>query len=65
MTEEIFNTVRKVWPELERLLRERHPELLPVFRMRYQYATGPYPDAMRWHNAFAVLAAYEILRDQK
>jgi len=62
MTEEVFETVKKIWPELMRMLQEKHPELLPLYRMRYEYATGLYPDAMRLHNARQLLQTYEILK---
>ena len=61
MDDDIFVTVEKCWPELMRLLEEKYPELVP-YRQRFEYATGPYPPAMRLHNAYEILRTFLAIR---
>jgi hypothetical protein len=58
MTEEIFNTVNKIFPELLNLLKKRNPELVTLYMQRYEYTGEQYPPAMRLHNAYQILRAY-------
>jgi hypothetical protein len=56
--EEIFRTVNEIFPKLLELLEKEKPELVPLYRQRYEYTGEQYPLAMRLHNAYQILRAY-------
>jgi hypothetical protein len=61
--EEVKRRVEEVFPELLKILEEKHPELIPLYQARYEYATGEhYSLSMRLHNAYEILKAYSILK---
>jgi hypothetical protein len=64
-TEEIFETVDRLFPELLELLRQKHPELTTLYQQRYKYTQNVYPIVMRLHNAYQILRAYVTLKRQR
>jgi hypothetical protein len=63
--EEIFKTCEKIKDEFFRLLSEKHPELIILYQMRYEYINEKYPDVMRIHNAYEILKTYLLLKGMK
>jgi len=60
---EIFGAVKEVFPEVKKYLEEKHPELVPLYEQRYNYAMDEhYPPTMRLHNAYEILKTYMIIR---
>ncbi|MEM4301527.1 MAG: hypothetical protein QXQ70_03045 [Candidatus Caldarchaeum sp.] len=53
--------VKEVFPRLIEVLKRRHPELVELYNRRYEYATGPYPEEMKLHNAYQILRTYQQL----
>jgi hypothetical protein len=63
---EIFNAVKEVFPEVMKYLEEKHPELVPLYEQRYNYAMDEhYPFIMRLHNAYEILRVYMVIRRER
>jgi hypothetical protein len=61
--EEIFAAVKRYFPELMELIRQKEPELEQLYTMRFHYAMdGRYPPLMRLHCAYEILRAYIALK---
>jgi len=65
VVEEVVMKASEVYFELMELLRQRHPELIPLYSMRFEYTDKRYPPAMRLHNAYEILRAWNILKSQR
>jgi hypothetical protein len=65
--EEIFQTVNEIYPKLQQMLKQKHPELTTLYSQRFYYAMDEkYPLAMRLHNAYQILRTYcQLLTEQK
>jgi len=63
---EVFGAVKEVFPEVKKYLEEKHPELVPLYEQRYNYAIDEhYPPAMRLHNAYEILKTYMIIKGER
>ena len=58
----IFDKVNEVYCELIDLLRQRHPELVPLYHARYEYTDPKYPPMMRLHNAYEIIRTWHQLK---
>jgi len=65
VVEEVVNRATSVYFELIELLKEKHPELLPLYNMRFEYTDKRYPPLMRLHNAYEIIRTLNILKSQK
>jgi len=66
VSDEIFNTVKEVFPKVIKYLEEKHPELVPLYQQRYNYAIDEhYPFMMRLHNAYEILKTYMIIKGER
>jgi hypothetical protein len=64
--EEIFAAVKRYYPELMELIRQKEPELEQLYTMRFHYAMDDrYPPLMRLHNANEILRTYLALKSSK
>jgi hypothetical protein len=64
--EEIFATVKRIYPELMELIRQKEPELEQLYTMRFRYAMDDrYPPLMRLHNAYEIMRTYLALKSSK
>ena len=61
-TQIIKEAEEKYW-ELRELLKKKHPELLPLYDARFEYLDPRYPPAMRLHNAYQILRAWNQLKE--
>jgi hypothetical protein len=61
----IFNRVNEVYWELIELLRQKHPEYIPLYQARFEYTDPKYPLAMRLHNAYEILRTWHQLKFQR
>jgi hypothetical protein len=61
----IFETCEEIQTEFFELLSKKHPELIPMYQMRYQYIDKMYPPAMRIHNAYEILKTYLLLKQEE
>ena len=56
---EIFKTVASIYPKLQQILQQKHPELLPLYLIKFNYVLDDrYPLLVRLHNAYQILRAY-------
>jgi hypothetical protein len=58
----IVKRAMEVYWELRELLKEKHPELLPLYDARFEYMDPHYPPVMRLHNAYEILRAWHQLK---
>ena len=54
--------VIRIFPELIEWLKANKPDYVPLYMMRYEYALGNYPPAMRMHNVYEILRMYESIK---
>jgi hypothetical protein len=65
VVEEVVNRATSVYFELIEMLREKHPELIPLYNMRFEYTDKRYPPAMRLHNAYEIIRTWNILKSKR
>ena len=65
VVEEVVKKASEVYFELMDLLKEKHPELITLYSMRFEYTDPKYPPLMRLHNAYEILRAWNILKSQR
>jgi hypothetical protein len=62
----IFKTCEEIQTEFFELLSKKHPELIQLYRIRYEYIDNRFPPAMRIHNAYVILRTYlQLLKEEK
>ena len=57
----VKEATEKYW-ELREILKQKHPELLPLYDARFEYLDSKYPPMMRLHNAYQILRAWHLLK---
>jgi hypothetical protein len=60
--EQVIREAEKRYWELIELLREKHPELIPLYNARFEYLSANYPIEMRLHNAYQILRTWHQLK---
>jgi hypothetical protein len=58
----IFKTCDEIQIEFFELLSKKDSELIPLYKMRYEYLNSKYPPVMRYHNAYEILRTYLLLK---
>ena len=62
VVDEVVKKASEVYFELMELLRQRHPELVPLYNARFEYLDPHYPPAMRLHNAYEIIRTWHQLK---
>jgi hypothetical protein len=61
----IFDKVNEVYWELIDLLRQKQPELIPLYQAYFEYTDPKYPLDMRLFNAYRILRTWHQLKYQR
>ena len=59
--DEVATKALRICPKLLAALKEKHPELVVMYRQRCEYLGPEWPKAMRLHNANEILFAAYLL----